>query len=238
MKAINSVLEGLNYNLRDSDACEFGCEALWNGLEGHSTHQRKVCEKGWLKILIGILRNYTFKASAHEACCAAIGILLSSPPVHSKFCTSEVLKAVEDCSKLHPDSKQIKQFFEGLKRKEDPDVTSSVKGDKCTRRICTCSCENCISENNIYCTECCAPQKVFRCFTCDKDKIKLYCEVCWKKNHRGHNCEEFFYPGRCASRLALGPHGPNNNPSDAILFDSDSSDYSDDGFICSSDSDY
>lgn len=147
-----------------------------------------------------------FRVSVHEACCAAIGILLSSQSVHSTFCISEVLKAVEDCYKLHPDSKQIELFFKGLTRKEDPALTYSIRENRCTKSRRNDACLSCGSDDNIYCTACCTQQKVFRCFTCDKDKIKLYCEVCWKKNHRGHKCEEFFYPARCASMPTPDSH--------------------------------
>ena len=44
-------------------------------------------------------------------------------------------------------------------------------------------------------------KKQFRCFTCDKDKneVRFYCEVCWKRDHKGHKEEEFFCPMRCAT---------------------------------------
>ena len=47
--------------------------------------------------------------------------------------------------------------------------------------------------------KCCVQLKVFRCLTCDKDKVRLYCEVCWKRDHQGHKGEELFCLVRCAT---------------------------------------
>ena len=133
-------------------------------------------------------------------CCGAIGTLLSSPETHSKYCTPEVIRAVEECHEKHKDSEKIKQFLLSLKREEDPRVRDAAARGVCTKEAFPKCSEECKCDNNIYCPKCCVQQKAFRCLTCDEDKTRFYCEVCWKRDHKGHKGEEFFFPVRCATK--------------------------------------
>ena len=133
------------------------------------------------------------------SCCGIIGTILSSPEIHSKYCTPEVIRNVEECHEKHKDSEKIKQSLLSIKREEDPRVCDAVARGACTKEAFPKCSEDCGPDENFYCPKCCVQQKVFRCLTCDKDKIMLYCEVCWKRDHQGHKGEEFFYPVRCAT---------------------------------------
>lgn len=127
-------------------------------------------------------------------------MVLSSKETYSKFFTKDVLDAVRKCCEQHRDNKQIRQFFLGLAREEDPKVRDAIKRGVCTKSAFPKCSDECECDDNIYCPECCVQQKVFRCRKCDKDKIVFYCEVCFKKYHDGHKCEEFFYPVRCGAK--------------------------------------
>ena len=196
---IDAVVKAINTHINNVDVCKQGCGALWNMSYRSVSLQKEVCEKGVLEDLLRVLREYTDNVGLSETCCAAIGALLSSPEIYSKYCTPEVIRAVEECYEKHKDSEQIKQFLLSLKREEDPRVCDAVARGVCTKEAFPKCSEGCDYDDGFYCPKCCVQQKAFRCLTCDKDKIKLYCEACWKRDHQGHKGEEFFYPVRCAT---------------------------------------
>ena len=193
-------MKAIKTHINNATLCEAGCNVLWNVAEANPTIQKEVCEKRGLETLLRTLKEHTDNENLSSSCCGAIGTLLSSPEAHSKYCTPDVIKAVEKCHKKHNDPEQIKQFLLSLKREEDPRVRDAVARGVCTKEAFPKCSEKCRCDENVYCSKCCVQQKVFRCLTCDKDKIKLYCEVCWKRDHNGHNGEEFFYPVRCGTK--------------------------------------
>ena len=192
-------MKAINIHIVNAGVCEKGCSALYNMITGSVTFQKEVCENGGLAVLLRVLREHTDNVHVSEACCSAIGAALSPSKTHSKYCTPEVIKAVEECYEKHKDSETIKQFLLGLKREEDSRVCDAVARGVCTKKAFPKCSEDCECDKNIYCPKCCVQQKGFRCLTCDKSKIRLYCEVCWKRDHQGHEGEEFFYPVRCAT---------------------------------------
>ena len=197
---IEAVVKAINTHINYAGVCYCGCCVLWNISDANVSLQKEVCEKGGLEVLLKVLKEHTNNENSSSSCCAAIGTVLSSPEAHSKYCTPDVIKAVEECYGKHKDSEQIKQFLLSLKREEDPRVCDAVARGVCTKEAFPkCSKECQCDENGYYCPKCCVQQKVFRCLTCDKDKIMLYCEVCWKRDHQGHKGEEFFCPVRCAT---------------------------------------
>lgn len=126
-------------------------------------------------------------------------MLLSSQETHSKFCTKEALEAIKELYENHKDYREVPQFYKEFLKEEDPRVREAIEKGTCTKDAFP-KCEyECGCDENIYCPDCCIQQKAFRCYTCDKVEIKLYCETCWKRDHQGHDCEEFFYPVRCAT---------------------------------------
>ena len=162
--------------------------------------QKEVCEKGGLTILLKVLKEHSGNVSVSETCCAAMRTVLSSPEMHSKYCTSEVIRAVEECYVKHNDSEKIKHSLQSIKREEDPRVCGAVSRGVCTKEVFPKCIEDCGSDEGCYyCPKCCVQQKAFRCLTCDKGGDWLYCEVCWKRDHQGHKGEEFFCPAICAS---------------------------------------
>lgn len=198
------ILSVMKAHIDDVEVCKQGCSILWSMPEGSCAIQKEACEKGGLAILLEVLRKHNSNSNATvdllEACCGAIGIVLSSHEVYSKYCTQDVLGTVRECYERHKESEQIKQFLLGLTREGDARVQEAVAGGVCTKEgfpKCRYGCE---CDENIYCPQCCAQQKVFRCYSCDKNEVRLYCETCWKKEHQMHDCEEFFYPVRCKTK--------------------------------------
>ena len=139
-----------------------------------------------------------------DVCCNAIGTVLSSQKTHIKYCTPEVIRAVEECYEKHKGSELIKQFLLGLKREEDPRVCDAVARGVCTKEVFPKCSEECQCDENVYCPKCCVLQKMFKCLTCENCKTETYCEVCWKRDHKEHKGEEFFCPTRCSTKKDEG----------------------------------
>ena len=192
-------MKAINIHIGNTDMCSSGCGALWCFAEGCTSLQKEVCEKGGLAVLLKALKEHSNNMNTSEDCCIAIGVVLSSTETHTKYFTPEVIRVVEECYEKHKDYEQIKQFLLSLKREEDTRVHDAVARGVCTKEAFPKCREKCECDEGIYCPKCCVQQKAFRCLTCDKDKVWLYCEVCWKRDHQGHKGEEFFYPVRCAT---------------------------------------
>lgn len=203
-EVIDAVLNVMNKHISSTSACEWGWGILWNISEANYSIQKEICEKKGLTTLIKILKKYNNiknkDGDVVESCCGAIGVILSSQEIYSKFCTKSVLGEVKKCYEKYKKSEKIVQFFLGLSRKEDSKVRDAVSRGVCTKDAFPKCEDECGCDEGCYCTSCCVQQKAFKCNTCDKGKIVLYCEVCWKKHHKGHDCEEFFCPMRCATK--------------------------------------
>ena len=193
--AVDEVLNATKKHMNNMCVCEKGCWALWSMAEGNSVVQEEICEKGGLEVLLKVSMRYSYIPHLVISCTGIIGMLLSTQKVHSKFYTPEILETIgkwEDKwggNKLH-------QNFLGLTREEDPRVRDAVASGVCTRELFPKCSKECTCDKRYYPT-CWVQQKVFRCWTCDKGKIKFYCETCWKRDHQEHQCEEFFHPVRC-----------------------------------------
>ena len=196
---IDAVVKAINTHIDNAGVCECGCSALLNISDANTSLQKEVCEKGGLDVLLRVLKTHPDNVNVSELCCSAIGTVLSSPETSSKYCTPEVIRAVGECSEKHMDSEKIKQSLLSIKREEDPRVCDAVARGACTKEAFPKCSEDCGPDENFYCPKCCVQQKVFRCLTCDKDGDWVYCEVCWKRDHQGHEGEEFFCPVRCAT---------------------------------------
>ena len=184
----------------DVEICKSGCIALWNISEASPQIQKDVCEKGGLSLLLDVLKMYKDDKKLLGSCCGAIGVILSSQENHSRFFTPKVLNCVRECYERHRDSEKISQFFLGLTRAEDPRVSDAVSRGVCTKEAFPKCSDDCKCDENVYCPKCCVQQKAFRCHTCDKERVKLYCETCRRKDHQGHDCDEFFYSVRCGTK--------------------------------------
>ena len=104
-------------------------------------------------------------------------MILSTQKVHFKFCTPEILEAIWKWEDKWEESRRTKQNFLGLTREEDPRVHDAVASGVGTRKLFPkCSKERVCDKR--YCSRCWVQQKVFRFWTCDKRKIKFYCETC------------------------------------------------------------
>ena len=192
-------MKAINTHINNAGVCENGCGLFWNFSFSSTLLQREVLEKGGLAVLLDVLKRHSDNVPISEECCAALRTVLSSPETHSKYCTPEVIRAVEECYGKHKDSERIKQSLLSIKREEDPRVRDAVARDVCTKEALPKCSDDCGSDKGGYCPKCCVQQKVFRCLTCDKDGDWVYCEVCWKRDHQGHKGEEFFCPVRCAT---------------------------------------
>ena len=173
--------------------------------EGNCSIQKSVCEKGGLSALLEVMKSHDSDNNQDllGSCCGAIATVLSSQKTHSMFCTPDVLCAVRECSEHHSDNKKIRQFCHSLAREEDARVRDAAARGVCTKEAFPKCSDECKCDDNVYCPKCCVQQRAFRCRTCDKGKDKVYCEVCWKRDHQRHECEEFFCPARCATKAEV-----------------------------------
>ena len=162
--------------------------------------QKTICEKGGLNILIKIAKIHRDKLDVIVPACGAIRSILSSNETHSKYCTPEVLDTVKECLENNRDSARINEFYLVLTRKEDQRVRDAVSRGECTGDLCKRITETCDCNGRVYCPKCVVLQKMFKCNTCDKGKMMFYCETCWRKDHQGHDCEEFFCTQSCDTK--------------------------------------
>ena len=198
-RGIEAVVKAINTHISNIGVCYAGCGIFCYLTKGKASFQKEVCEKGGLDTLLRVLRLYTINMSLLSLCCTVIWLVLSSPEIHSEYCTSKVIRAVEECHEKHKYSEILKKLLLTLKREEDPRVCDAVSRGVCISEAFPKCGWWCKCDENVYCSKCCVQQKVFRCLTCDKNKNRFYCEVCWKKDHQGHQGEEFFCPARCAT---------------------------------------
>lgn len=197
--AIDILLNIMKTHIINVKLCKRMCNTLWIMSEGSCSTQREVCEKDGLNILLEIMKKHDDDIDLPILCCSAIGVLLSTKEVHSKYCTPDILNTVRECYEQHKSSEQLKQFLLGITREEDERVKKAVTKNICTKEAFPKCSDNCKCDENRYCSRCFVQQKVFRCRTCDKNEMKLYCETCWKRDHQGHDCEEFFHSMRCSA---------------------------------------
>ena len=197
--AIEAIVEGLRKHIDDPDACEDGCITLYNMSEANGPIQKSICEKGGLKILLEILERYNRNQNVTKECIGTIGVVVSSTETHKAHFDS-FMKAVSDCCDINWGSKEITLTYYGIIRENYNKVKEAVFRNKCTNDAFPKCKKDCGSDRNLYCPLCCIQQKAYRCYTCDRVEVKLYCETCWKKHHQGHEGDEFFYPVRCATK--------------------------------------
>ena len=198
---IESVVEAMNIHINNASVCENGCGVLWNMSDASTVHQKEVCKNGGLAVLLKIMSVHSDNEAVLGLCCGAVGAVLSSPETHSMYCTPETVRCVETSYKRCRHPERIREFLCGIKREEDPRVCSAVARGTCTKEGFPKCSRECQCDENYYCPKCCVQQRAFRCHTCDTDKVRLYCETCWKRDHEGHEGEEFFCPVRCASNI-------------------------------------
>lgn len=188
------VIRAYNNN---PEICKIGCIILWNISEFKCPAQQEVCEKKGLNTILELLETNEQDLELTSLCFCTIGIILSSQESYSKFCTQEILGAIKKYNEEHKDSEELNKVFLGLIREEDPKVKEAVSKGVCTKDMFPKCGILCGCDEGFYCPNCWVQQKVFRCYTCDKDKNKFYCESCWKRDHKEHDCAEFFFPVRC-----------------------------------------
>ena len=116
--AIEVIVDAMRAHTGNADVCKSGCAALWNISERSCYAQKSICEKGGLSVLLEVLRKYDDNQNLLELCCSVIGIILSSQETRSKFCATDVLHAVRECSERHSDNEKIKNSYLSLIGKE------------------------------------------------------------------------------------------------------------------------
>ena len=182
---------------RDISMCDSVCGAIWGAVEGSYKVQSAACTVGIVSTLLDIMKIPEISDERSGSIMGSIGLLFSSEKSLTEHCTPEVLSEIEAFCRKHEDSKKARMFLMGIKREEDPRVRDAISRGVCTKDAFPKCAEGKLCDENYYCEECCVQQKVFRCLECDKDTFNFYCETCWNKAHKGHKCEEFFYPVRC-----------------------------------------
>ena len=199
---IEIVLEVLKRYGVNPNVSLYGCFAISNISEADYSAQKEVCERGGVDTLLDILMLHSGSSKeVCEICCWTLSVILSSQNTHSRFCTDDVLDPVQECCEVYEDSEKVLQSLLSLMRGDDQRVTDAVARGVCTKETFPKCGDDCGCDEDVYCPKCFVQQRAFRCLTCeDKDKVKLYCETCWKRDHQGHECEEFFYPVRCSTK--------------------------------------
>lgn len=195
---METLLVAISKHIKSGEMCRVGCIII-GGICKAGSVRKYACEKGCIDVLLKMLKAHIDSKVICEFGCGALGTILSSRDLHSKFCTGDVLNSVRECFEKHKDSVEILHYYLGVMREEDPMINDAVARGACTKEAFPKCSDGCGPGNNTHCPKCCVQQKVFRCHTCDKDMIRVYCETCWKMYHQGHDCEELFYPARCAT---------------------------------------
>lgn len=173
------------------------CNAIWGAVEGSYKVQSVACTVGIVSTLLDMMKTPDVIDDCSDEVIGALGVLFSSNKSLSEYCTPGVLSEIEAFCGEHCRSDQSRMFLLGIKREEDPRVRDAISRGVCTKDAFPKCADSCLCDENYYCEKCCVQQKVFRCLECDKDTFNFYCETCWNKAHKGHKCEEFFYPVRC-----------------------------------------
>lgn len=181
----------------NEEVCHSVSSAIWSIVEGSTEIQNIACSNNIPSLLLDILKIPDADEKTAGSVVGALGSLFSSSETLSKYCNSDVFGVVEECCKKYSESDELKMHLLGLKREEDPKVRDAISRGVCTKDAFPKCSDDCMCDENFFCEKCFVQQKVFRCLECDKDVLNLYCEVCWNKAHKGHKCEEFFYPNRC-----------------------------------------
>ena len=197
---IEIVLDVINKHITNPEICCSGCIVLSNISEADYSTQKEACERGGVGTILNVLIFHGGNRKICEISCWALCVILSSQDMHSRFCTDDVLSAVQECCEMHEDPEMVLQCLLTLMREEDSRVTDAVARGVCTKEVFLEFRKNCGCAEGDYCPECCVQQRAFKCLTCDKCETRLYCETCWKRDHQGHECEEFFYPVRCGTK--------------------------------------
>ena len=191
---IDAILKVLKDHYTDKSVLIMGCIALYNMSEANSAVQRLICEKGGVKTLCDIIKRNKENEEVLGECLSTLGVLISSKELHERY-FGELSVDLKEYS-----NKEIRLPFFGISREMHSMIQDAIRENVCTNTKIK-KCEACKFDENIYCAKCCVQQEAFRCHTCDKTEIKLYCKVCREQNHQGHDCEDFFYPVRCATKL-------------------------------------
>lgn len=194
---IETILKVMKSKIDDIFVCIHGCTMLTDISSTNSTIQNDLCEKGCISILLDSLKKQIDQEGICELYCLVIEYVLSSQYVYNKFFTHDIFNAVEECYKKHKTSIGIQRTLSVLMREKNENVELAVARSICTMETLP-ECDE-YKDNIFYSSFCNVQQKGFRCFTCDKEKSKLYCETCWKRDHQEHECEVFFIPMKCAT---------------------------------------
>ena len=200
MTLIETVIKTINTHIDNPDVCKHGCWTLENVSSMALTFQKGICEKGGLEVFLKVLSVHLNNPDVSDGSCLAIRATLMSPETHAKYCTPEVIRAVEEYYEKYPFSAIVNMTVYSLKREEDSRIRDAVSRGVCTKEYFPKCSEDCqCNEDCCYCPKCCVQQRAFKCFTCNKNRPRLYCEVCWKKYHKGHKGIEAFCPAVCAT---------------------------------------
>ena len=189
----------MKVHTKNASVCKQGCRALKNITEANVFNQKQVCESGLVEIICEVLSVNQKNSESVIRACGALGVVLSNQELYEKYCTPQVIETVKKTVEAYSNNEQLKLFAMGLQRQEDERIKDCIAKGVCTKTAFPKCSDECKCDENAFCAKCCVQQKCYRCLDCDKDKLKLYCEVCWNKYHKDHNCVEFFYPVRCAT---------------------------------------
>ena len=81
---IDAVVKAIKTRISNPGVCYRGCGVLWNISWGSTIVQKEAYEKGGLGVLLRVLKEHSDDENISGSCCAAIGVVLSSPEVYFK----------------------------------------------------------------------------------------------------------------------------------------------------------
>ena len=165
-----------------------------------------------------------------EAFAKAIVTLLSSDALYFDYYSALLEQTLREALSKFQDSFVIMASIECLNSinrstgrapitQQQQQTEHSMIKDKCTAIKCPLG-SGCFAKGNAgyeWCPNCCFPQVLYRCLTCDdcldqdtpsggkKRTPKVYCRYCWEKHHAGHTGVRVFTVGSCSSPPPVAP---------------------------------
>ena len=192
------------------------CEALFAFTWANPQAQEALCTVQGVDVLACMLGVHckTSRAAA-EGIAKVLVSVLSTLKLHSAYCAEGVVQMVESALATYPDSVVLGMCVDCLRRVAADRGLGACSGMAACKEM---GLEHKADLSYNWCQNCCSPQILYRCITCDDDgggggdyninggsedkkrSTKLYCKYCWEKCHKGHTGVEMFIVGSCSTR--------------------------------------
>lgn len=146
----------------------------------------RVAELGGISAILGILKEIE-DSQIQAIGCLVLALILSTPALYSKLMCPEIEQAVQHAQDLFPDSDRIKRSAGSIRKTIAPAIARAISEGVCTL---------------VYSGKTFIQQRIFECVTCTDTRGQTFCEVCFRRHHRGHTGNESFISSFCDCELA------------------------------------